>query len=197
MAVPVFCLGHTTQFLSILTCTDNKLVAFHYWGMFLKFLGCTCQWFICVHWSASCKQRLSIFTVSQIKIESGHHLPVCLTWARKWRGWWWRAGRAQRRGREWWSLPLHLIGQPDRSASKAWLRHPLVCLDCRRDAEEREKKEKGQICIRYMYETGHLQYGEALAWHWSKRHHMMAQGQSFTHWPADVSLTIHLLLLTF
>ena len=82
-------------------------------------------------------------TVNSINaIGWSHYLPVCLTWAGKWRGWWWRAGKGSCRGREWWSLPLCLIGQLDRSASKAWLRHPLVCLGCKRDAVETEIERK-------------------------------------------------------
>lgn len=109
--------------------------------MFLKFSGCT--WLMQVahscSWYLVSMLETTIFTERQIiGIVSGHRL----TWACKWRGWWWRAGRGPHRGRQWWSLPLHLIGQLDRSASKAWLHHPPVCLGCRRDAEETEIERK-------------------------------------------------------
>lgn len=98
---------------------------------------CWCQWLISLH----------VFTFRQmIADRSGHDLPVCLTLAGKWRGWWWRARKGQRRGREWWSLRPHPIGQFDRSASKAWLHHLPVCLGYRQDAEETEIERKRKIC---------------------------------------------------
>lgn len=82
-----------------------------------------------------------------------YNLPVWLTWAGIWRGWWWTEGEVLRRGREWWSPPLHLIGQLDRSASKAWLHRPLVCLGCRQDAEKTKTESKNrQICTRQQLE---------------------------------------------